>query len=71
MHSKDSVPAEVEYRVLIERPGLHGAHAFYRTAIRELAEAQQRQSVECYRTREPGTVVWVEARQVGPWERLA
>lgn len=65
---KDS--RSVEYRVLIERPGLHGPSAYFRTETRELAELQQRQDAKRYRTWEPHARIWVEVREVGPWEPL-
>lgn len=57
-----------EYRVLIERPGLHGPSVYYRTGIRELARLQMQQDVAHYRAREPKTCVWIESRTVGDWE---
>lgn len=57
-----------EYRILIERPGLHGPSAYYHTNIRELADLQVRQDAERYREWEPQTRIWIESRIVGIWK---
>lgn len=61
--------SNVEYRLMIERPGVHPPHAFDYPATRELAELQLRQERKHYATWEPSVRLWMESRPVGEWVR--
>lgn len=57
-----------EYRLLIERPGLHEPWPFYVTEHKMLAETRLKAERRLYVTSEPSTLITMQRRPVTPWE---
>ena len=56
-----------EYRLTIERPGLHSPTVYFRTTDRAEAMRWRDVDVEKYRTWEPDTRITMEYRDVTQW----
>jgi hypothetical protein len=58
----------VEWRVVMERPGLHDPSPYRVENSREMAEVTLRKERKRYMRTERGVRVWLEARRVASWE---